>query len=57
MENLNNLWTLAVDWAPTMIPKMIAAVVVFLVMLYLAGWVANRLAHAKAPERNGRQAL
>jgi hypothetical protein len=27
MENANNLWTLAVEWVLTMIPKVIAAVV------------------------------
>jgi small conductance mechanosensitive channel len=46
METANNFWTLAVEWALGMIPKVIAAVVIFLVMLYLAGWVAKWIRRA-----------
>lgn len=46
METANNLWTMAVDWAITTIPKVIAAIVIFLVMFYLAGWVATWIRRA-----------
>lgn len=41
MDASKNLLTLAAEWVLMMAPKVIAAVVIFLVMLYLAGWVAK----------------